>query len=100
MANWTEYSRTKRVLPTHCPWCGEEITGTNRLLSNDFGGDIGEMDFGCDKCIVRPLSELKAPPEFKDPNSDPAVYRAIEEYRTAIRKEEWLAKRISLLDIK
>lgn len=85
---WKEYRR----LPTKCPWCGEEITTENHLLTNDFGNF--SMDFGCDRCITRPLEDLTPPPDFKDPRNDPVVYEAIQGYRTAIAEEERKAGRV------
>jgi len=93
--SYTEYSVSDKLIPEKCPWCGEKITGKNRLLTNDFGSY--QMHFGCDKCITRPLEELTPPPDFKDPRNDPVVYAAIQSYRTEIAKAEWLAGRIDLL---
>ena len=90
-----------RQLPTKCPWCGEELTNKNRLLTGDFDGE--EVDFGCDKCITRPLDELTVPQDFKykdlisGPDADPGLREFVEMYRTVFVREEWLSGRISLM---
>lgn len=76
-----------------CEFCGEFIVGDNRLLTNDFGGDVGEINFGCSKCIERPLQELNIPDGFLD-ISNPAVAEAIDEYRTAIAGAERIQGRL------
>ena len=44
------------VLP-RCKRCHELITTTNRLLTAEFDGGV-QVDFGCSKCIERPIEEL------------------------------------------
>lgn len=76
------------ILP-HCKRCGELITEENRLLTAEFDGGV-QIDFGCSKCIERPIEELDLSefrnasiPEFQDEFKE-----EFNKYRKIIIEEE------------